>query len=322
MGITKVMLGEPKIAKILVDAGITTLGDSRIENIIRMRDAGINAEFTLIRSPFQSRIEEVVQYADTSFNTELSTMERLSLSAVAQNKIHKILLMVEMGDRREGILESELEAVITKTLALKNIQLIGLGTNLSCVSGVKPTLDKMRDFSSLVFRMEKKFDMKFQTVSGGNSSSFEWFSKTKDVGAINNIRLGESIYLGCETLSREPISGLSQDAIHLTLEVIESKVKPSLPDGVICQDAFGEIPSFQDKGDQLRCIFGIGRQDVPIEGLTAPKDLEIIAASSDHLIVDATLAPLKVGDQVNFQLDYSALLSAMTSPFITKEFLS
>ena len=51
MGITKLILGNPTIAKTLVQAGISYLGDSRIENIIRMREAGINAHFILIRSP-------------------------------------------------------------------------------------------------------------------------------------------------------------------------------------------------------------------------------------------------------------------------------
>ncbi len=322
MGITKVMLGEPKIAKILVTAGITALGDSRIKNIKRMRNSGIIAEFILIRAPFHSCIDEVVQYADISFNTELSTLKKLSYSSVIQNKIHKVILMIEMGDRREGILEIELEEVIRQTLSLKNIQLIGLGTNLTCISGVKPTPKKMKDFSNLVHRMETKFNMKFQTVSGGNSSCFEWISKTTDVGNVNNIRLGEAIFLGCETLIREPISGLSQDAIHLTVEVIESKIKPSAPDGEICQDAFGKIPSFQDKGDRLRSILGIGKQDVSIEGLIPPEHIKIIAASSDHLVVDATPMNLKVGDKVTFQLNYSALLSAMTSPFISKEYIS
>ena len=34
-----------------------------------------------------------------------------------------------------------------------------------------------------------------------------------NVGKINNLRLGESIYLGCETLHRKPIPGLFTDAL-------------------------------------------------------------------------------------------------------------
>ena len=60
---------------------------------------------------------------------------------------------------------------------------------------------------------------------------------------------------------------------------------------------------------------------MPITGLTPLEDFEVIASSSDHLVVDTTRMNLMVGDNVTFKLNYTALLMAMTSPFITKEFL-
>ena len=48
----------------------------------------------------------------------------------------------------------------------------------------------------------------------------------------------------------------------------------------------------------------------------------ILGASSDHLVLDTGAAPLPVGAEVTFGVDYSALVRAMTSPFVTKVFSS
>ena len=136
---------------------------------------------------------------------------------------------------------------------------------------------------------------------------------------MNNLRLGESILLGYETLHRKPIPGLFTDAFTLIAEVIESKVKPSKPYGVVCQDAFGNVPVFQDHGLIKRAILDIGLQDVQVSGLTPRLDIEILGASSDHIILNAKKIELKVGDELEFDLNYGALLSAMTSPYVIKK---
>ena len=318
MGITKVMLGSPIIAKALTSAGIKYIGDSRIENIKKMVKADVKAEFVLIRTPFKSNARQVVKYADISFNTELSTIKELSENALKLNKVHQIILMIEMGDLREGILRTGIEQMIRNILPLKGVKIRGIGTNLACFGGIKPTALKMKELSDIAMFIEKNFRIRLELISGGNSANFEWFQKIKSRNRINNIRLGEAIFLGCETLYRNPIKGLYQDAISLITEVIESNKKESVPDGEICQNAFGQIPSFKDKGIISRAILGIGRQDVDVDGLTPLTDVHIIGSSSDHIILDITNSLINVGDNIMFKLNYSALLSAMTSPFVKK----
>jgi len=318
MGITKVVLGNPVIAKTLTSAGIKYIGDSRIENIKKMREADVKASFVLIRTPFKSNVEQVIKYADISFNTEISIIEELSINAVKLNKVHQIILMIEMGDLREGILIENIEQVIKKILPLKGIKLRGIGTNLACFGGIKPTDFKMQKLSDIATSVEKKFKINLDLISGGNSANFEWFYKIKDRNRINNIRLGEAIFLGCETLYRKPIKGLYQDAVNLYAEVIESNKKESVPDGEICQNAFGQVPSFKDKGIISRAILGIGRQDVDVDGLMPLTDVDIIGSSSDHIILETSSSLVKVGDKIRFKLNYSALLAAMTSPFVKK----
>jgi ornithine racemase len=318
IGVTKVVCGNPYIANILVKNGIDILADSRIENIRRMRNADVQAQFLLLRTPCLSKAEAVVKYADMSFNTELAVIKRLSKFALDYDRTHKVVLMVELGDLREGLMPSDIDSAVEQVLELENIELIGFGTNLACFGGIKPGEDKMRELSSITQSVEDKFGLNLKFVSGGNSANYDWFTSTQDFGRINNLRLGESIYLGCETLNRKPIPGLYTDAFSLITEVIESKIKPSLPYGTVCQDAFGNTPEFRDNGNIRRAILDVGLQDVLVSGLTPRSDVEILGASSDHVILDTKGVDLKVGDELKFDLSYGALLAVMTSPYVNK----
>ncbi len=319
-GVTKVVCGDPNIAEVLVNSGISILADSRITNIRRMRNAGTQAQFLLLRTPIPSQADSVVKNADISLNSELSVIKGLSKSAIKQGVTHKIILMVELGDLREGIMPSDLENVVKEVLVLKGIELVGIGTNLACFGGIEPDDEKMGHLSAIVKNIEEKFALTLAFVSGGNSANYSWFISTKDTGKINNLRLGESIFLGCETLYRKHIPRLFTDAFTLIAEVIESKIKPSVPYGKVHQDAFGNTPKFQDRGQIRRIILGVGLQDVLVSGLTPKSDIDILGASSDHIIVNAKQIELKVGDEVSFNLNYGALLSSMTSPYVIKKY--
>ena len=319
IGVTKVVCGNPHVAAAMVQNGIRILADSRIVNLRKMRNAGLRAEFLLLRTPLLSQAKTVVKYTDISLNSELSVIKALSKFAETNGTKHKIILMIEMGDLREGIMPSDLDDIVEQVLTLKGIELVGVGTNLACFGGIKPDEEKMVYLSTITRNIEEKFNIKLKFVSGGNSANYNWFMSTKNVGRINNLRLGESIHLGCETLHRKPIPELYTDAFTLVAEVIEAKIKPSLPYGEIAQDAFGNLPKFKDQGKINRAILGIGLQDIQVSGLTPRADVKILGASSDHIIIDASNVEVKTGDELKFDLNYSALLSAMTSPYVLKK---
>jgi predicted amino acid racemase len=321
MGVSKAVLGEPSIVEAMIQGGVRFIADSRLENIQKMKSSGISAQFVLLRTPL-SQAESVVKSADISLNTEMATLKKLSYYAKVHNKNHQVIIMVELGDLREGVLPCDLSQFIRKTLTLSHIKIVGIGCNLACYGGVKPDDKNMHELSKLVDVIEQEFQISLEIVSGGNSANYEWYKSAQDIGKINNLRLGESILLGCETANRKAIPGLHTRAFQLIAEVIESKKKPSLPFGEICQDAFGNVSSFQDRGIRQRAIIALGRQDILVSSLKSNHKLEILGSSSDHIILDSQNQNLQVGDEVNFNLDYSGLLSAMTSPFIRKQFLN
>lgn len=320
MAVTKAVCGDPIVAEVLIKQNIGILADSKLKNIRKMRESGINAQFVLLKIPAISEVDSVIKYANISINTELIVIRKLSKVAIDKNIRHKIILMVEMGDLREGILPKDLDEFIQEVLGLPGIEIVGIGANFACFGGVKPSTEKMAQLSSLAEHIEAKFMLPLSLVSGGNSANYNWFLSINNTGKINNVRLGESIYLGRETLNRMAIPGLYTDAFTFVSEIIEAKSKPSVPYGEIGQDAFGNIPEFQDVGQMNRAIMGVGSQDVLIPGLTPRIDIDILGSSSDHTVLNIKNSGLKVGDEVMYDVNYGALLSAMTSPYVAKEY--
>lgn len=320
-GISKATLGCPAIAQAFLRSGVVGIGDSRIHNIKSMVKGKVDAHFMLTRSPMPSEIDAVIRYADISLNTEIRVIQMLSKAARRAERRHGIVLMVELGDLREGLMRVDLHGAVNTVLKLPNVYLAGIGCNLACYGGVTPDATNMNELSELAEAVEQQTGQSLELVSGGNSANLQWALSDASCGRINNLRLGEAILLGRETLQRGRLAGLHTDAFTIVAEVIESKTKPSKPIGRIAQTAFGAVPAPEDRGDICRCILAIGRQDCDPAGLTPPKDIAILGASSDHLIVESSTGRLAVGSEVAFQPNYSALLSTMTSPYIARMFV-
>lgn len=317
-GVTKASLGSAGVARALVQGGATGLGDSRIENLRRLCDAGVDAPRTLIRSPMPSQVDAVVAHAGTSLNTEAAVLVGLSGAAVRRSTIHAVVLMVELGDLREGVAVADVVALARTAAGLPGLVLAGLGTNLACQCGVVPDQTTMDELSSLAEQVEAGCGVELTVISGGNSATLDWALATSAGGRVNDLRLGESILLGTEPLHRRPIDGLRTDAFALHAEVIELQVKPAQPWGELAQTAFGAQAPRPGTGSIRQAIVALGRQDVDPDGLTLPDGIQLLGASSDHLVLDVGDVDASVGDELAFGLGYSALLRAVTSPFVTK----
>jgi predicted amino acid racemase len=317
-GITKASLGSPGVGAAMLRGGVAGLGDSRVENLARLHAGGISASTTLIRSPMASQVDAVVRDADISLNTEASVIDGLGAAATTQGKTHGVVVMVELGDLREGVPVDDVVDLCRRIVKTPGVVLAGLGTNLACQSGVAPDQHKMDELSRLVEKVESGCNRGLAIVSGGNSANLEWALGTADAGHINELRLGESILLGTEPLHRRVLDGLRTDAFTLVAEVIEVQTKPALPWGVTAQSAFG-TPAARRDGELIRqAIVALGRQDTDPDGITPSPGITVLGMSSDHLVLDVGDHDIVVGDELAFGLGYGALLRAATSPYVTK----
>ncbi len=319
MGVTKVFCGAVEIAEAEMKGGIKYFADSRIENLMKLKDFDLPK--VLLRLPMISQVDEVVQYADISLNSELKTIEALNIVAMAKKKIHKIILMIDLGDLREGILPAQFDETVQAILKMNNIMLHGIGVNLTCYGGVVPNEDNLGQLSVFAKHVKDEYKHHLEIVSGGNSSSYYLLPQDRLPEGINNLRMGEILVLGRETAYGELVEGMHDDAFIFEAEIIELKEKDTVPTGEIGMDAFGNKPTFVDKGKRMRAILAVGRQDVdPTSLIPLDERMDYFGSSSDHMMWDVTDCDYKVGDIVRFKLEYGSILSLFTSQYIEKEY--
>ena len=295
------------------------LADSRVENLQKLRD--IPAQKMLIRIPMISQAEEVVRYADISLNSEIETVRALSAEAVRQGKKHKVMMMIDVGDLREGCMYEDALDLADRIVAQEGIVLAGIGANYSCFGGVLADRNNLGQLVEIKKKVENKHGIRIDYVSGGNSCTYHVMEAGEIPEGVNHFRLGELILLGIDSQMQRAYEGAHQDVFTMAAEIVEIKDKPSKPFGRIGIDAFGNVPVFEDRGIRKRAILGIGRQDCKIDVIyPRTPGAEVIGASSDHTIVDVTDCEetFKVGDVLEFDVDYGALLALFTSEYVSK----
>lgn len=321
--VTKLLAGNKEIVEKLVQNGVDCICESRVENLIEYKD--IEVEKWLIRIPMLSECGDVVKYADVSLNSEIEVIRKLNEEAGKQGKMHKVILMYELGDLREGCLREELEEVLKESLCLENIEVYGIGVNLSCYGEIVPTDKNMKEFATLVDELEEKYNIKFKVVSGGNSSSYNMLKEGKLPSKINNLRFGEAVFLGNVPCFEEPIEELNRDNFILRAEIIELKEKPSVPWGKRGKtNSFGEEITFKNRGIRKKAIIALGKQDIRIESIyPVDEDIILLDGSSDHIILDVTDSKkeYKVGDIIDFRLNYAGILTTHTSKYVERSII-
>lgn len=320
-GVTKVFSAYPSIVQAYIDGGIKRIGDSRIENLKKLKDFDI--EKWLIRVPSISQIKDVVQYSDVSLNSEIETIICLNNEAKNQNKIHKVILMVDLGDLREGLIYNEkFQLVVNEISKLSNILLYGVGTNLTCFSFILPSKEKMEILKNIA----SELPLKEPIISGGNSATLKLMLDGEIPSSINSMRLGESLLFGKERCTYSFLSGTRADAFILNAEIVELKEKPSVPWGEVGVDSYGNLPKkIVDKGLIYRAILAIGKQDCDIETMIPiDPNVEILGASSDYLIVHIknNYENYHLGGIIKFQLGYFSLMRAIMSEYVIKKYIS
>lgn len=318
-GVVKGVDGLPEAARVLRAAGAEELGTSRLEQVAKCRAAGVPGPWLLIRIPGLTELPDVVALCETSLQSEWPTLLALEEECLRQNKTHRVIVMTDLGDLREGFWDKrELVDVCERVERdLPHVQLAGIGVNLTCYGSTKPTPEKMNELVGLARQVEQRIGRKLEIVSGGATSSFTLVHWGTMPAGVNHLRIGEAILLGKDLQvdwGIRDMDYLRMDALTLRAEVVEVKDKPTYPIGEFAIDAFGRKPVYEDRGIRRRAILALGRADVGELESLIPREpgLTVIGGSSDHCIVDVEDCPrrLQVGDIVEFSLCYSHMLYA------------
>ncbi len=321
--VTKCVCADARVAAVIEKSGADYIADSRLQNLASLKT---RKPRYLLRVAQPCEAAQVVAHSEVSQQSEISTVRLLGAQAKRQARRHKIVLMLDMGDLREGVFcrdRAEILALAKAVACEDMLELHGVGVNLTCFGGILPDADNLGCLVEIAEWLRAETKLPIPLVSGGNSSTLPMLLEGKLPSGVNGLRIGEGYLLGNETASGTRMEGFHPDCFTLEAQLVEVKRKPSKPIGRSGPNAFGEYVSFEDRGEMLRGILAVGRQDVVPDGL-APRGagVDILGASSDHLIVDLTRAgeQYRVGDVLSFTPDYGALLRAFTSAYVEKAY--
>lgn len=326
--VSKLLCGNPTYIKELVSLGITEIHDSRLSNLKVIKRIDPDVQTVYIKPPPGKSIRSIVKYADVSFNTQFETIKRISEEAGKQEKIHRIIIMIEMGDLREGVMGDRLIDFYSRVIKLPNIEIIGLGTNLNCLNGVMPSHDKLIQLSLYKQLIEAKFNIKIPWVSGGTSVAIPLLQKKLLPKGNNHFRVGETLFLGNNLITGKPIKGMKSDVFKLYAQIIELHEKPKVPMGEIGINVSGETPEINEDDygkTSYRAILDLGLLDINTKNIfPEDKSIEFSGASSDMIVMDIgdNNKNYKSGDMISFRLNYMGILSILNSNYIDKRVIT
>ncbi|MCE5089976.1 alanine racemase [Staphylococcus devriesei] len=300
--VIKCVAGDTQIIETLIQLGFNHFADSRLENITTTTSEKIN--YLLLRPTAKNQYEELIKTVKISMQTEIETIRQLNEMAARLNDKHQVMLMIDWKDGREGILTYNVLEYIREIIAMKHIQLVGIAFNFMCFKSMAPTEDDIYAMNQFVGAIENELGFRLKIISGGNSSMLPQLMYN-DLGCINELRIGETLFRGIDTTTFQPMPRLYQDAITLEAEIIE--IKPRVISTNQCY---------------LQAILDIGYIDTYIEKIIPINDkVKIIGATSDHLMVDLDNQDFyQVGDTMQFSLEYEALSQVMYQQRLTKRY--
>lgn len=322
--VTKLLCGNPMYIKEIIGLGARELMDSRISNLRAIKKIDPEVTTIYIKPPPRRSIRNIVRYADVSLNSDLETMRLISEEAHKQGKKHQVIIMIEMGELREGVMGDNLVNFYEKVFELPNIEIIGFGTNLNCLYGVMPSRDKLIQLSLYKQIVEVKFKRNIKYISGGTSVTIPMLFKNQVPPGVNHFRVGETLYFGADLFTGGTIKGMRDDVITFQAEIIELIEKPVVPEGNLAENPSGDTYEInpEDYGKtSYRALLDVGLLDIsPDFLLPTDKSFELAGASSDILVIDLGKNPkkYKVGDFIKFKLKYMGALGLFNSDYIIK----
>jgi predicted amino acid racemase len=334
--ITKVFSGDKEFMQQILTPDIIkdihSVGDSRLSNLKNLKEVNKDLITIYIKPPAHEYIEEVVEYADISLNSSYETIKELNAAAARKNKIHKIIVMMELGELREGVNREDFADFYEKTFKMKNIEVVGIGSNLGCMFGIEPTYDKLLQLSLYKELIELKHGTKLDLISGGTSITLPLIERQMVPGDINHFRIGEAAFFGKSPLNNEKFLDLNIDTFNFYTNIIELEEKGLVPDGVIGDASIGHSAEVQraNKGETTyKAILDFGLLDVDHEGLTSDDpQIKLVGITSDMTVVEIGdnideegNEKYKVGDTICLDPNYIAVARLLNSKFIDKRFI-
>ena len=222
------------------------------------------APLTLIRPPQPDELEAVAQVADRVLLCDVAAAR--AIGAHAPGAPVEVLLTVDLGDRREGVLPEAVPRAAAELGRLHGIDLAGIAVNFACLSGQLPSRLLFEQAEALLAGIADLCAAEPVLSLGGTCcvQSLDGYRPR----FRTELRSGGGPLYGYDFVSGRGIAGMARTDPVLTAVVLECGLKPPAPPGARGLDAFGHVPevSLPDE-DAYYALLNLGRRDCEPGGL-------------------------------------------------------
>lgn len=319
--ITKGCQAYADILELLVETPGEMLGDVSPANLKRARKRS-SGKLMMVQLPDPGRVAAIGACVDVWLVSDPAHARMIAGTAKQVGKHPELVLMVDVGNRREGVLPERTADTAAAILAIEGVALVGLGTAVGCYGGYRAGLADMERLVGIARKTETRLQCRFDILSAGSGTMLlELAAQGRLPERINQLRIGAALFVGEMPPTKTALPGLFHDAFILQGEVLETSLKPSIPAGNTGFDAFGKQVVFEDRGSRQLCILNFGLLEVDSYDLTPlTEGLRIIGATSNYTICDTTRCDPQpaMGDLLEFRMAYSSMARAMASDDVTK----
>ncbi len=298
------------------------VADSRLTHLVHLKKMMPRLSTWQIRPPVLQNVDLVAEFVDVSCNSSIDTLTALNKAAKRKGKSHQVIIMVELGENREGVLQSELPDFFDKAINLSHLKILGLGANLGCLHGVEPTYEILIQLLEYKKTFENQYGINLPLISGGSSVNLPLIEENTLPPEINHYRIGEAAFFGTTPYNGLVFGALNTDNFTFHTSVLEVYSKDMEPTEALVPSAVGDtfVPPLMTQ-DGLQAILDFGLLDVDSKNLKPwNPNQTILGSTSDMTTLYAPEGKVKVGDDLVFIPDYMGVAKLMVSGTIKKSF--
>ncbi len=280
-------------------------------------------------APLQ-RAEDVVRRFQRSAVSSREGLRAMEQAAAQTGLRHEILLMIDLGDGREGIpvgpeLDSLLKSIERHPPA--HARIAGIGATLGCMSGLCPDDGIMRRLIGIMKDIRNVIPSP-ATVSLGGSIFWNWFALHHDSfheeiqkipGWKIELRMGDPLLVGFDMYRNTAFLGgnFRRDVFELQAQVLEVQKKHPHKDGTYVTNGHGGHLDETCIRPRIQALLDCGILHTDVTDIKPDwPEAELINYSGNYTVFDVTKCPQRPvqGDVVRFYPGYWAVARAFRTP--------
>jgi predicted amino acid racemase len=230
----------------------------------------------------------------------------------------EVVLIVELGDLKEGIYPDGIMAFVEEFI---DLSIIGVSANFACLSGTMPDIGSIETLASLAEAIGKRKGLKRPLASAGGTVIFDFLERGELKGLITEVRIGEGLFFGRDSSGDRALPGLRDDAFTLSGEILEIREKMVSSRVSAGHAALGGPMSEPRTGSRVRAILDFGVLAAALSDLRAlDPGVGLSGQTYDFTATDITesLVEYRTGGYVDFRVQYSGASRAFLNGYLAK----